>query len=68
MRYTPFKDYSQTFKMKNITIRNASRMAAGIKNMPECHSLTAVCRHGVLELPSEITGGNTGSKVHNSHK
>lgn len=54
--------------MKNITIKNAPRMAAGIKGMPERHSLTAARRHGVLEQPSEITGRDTGSKVHNSHK
>lgn len=54
--------------MKNITNKSAPHMAASIKGMPQCHSLTAVCRHGVLEQPSEITGGNTGSKVHNSHK
>lgn len=68
MRYTPLKDYCEAFKMRNITIKNALRMAAGIRGMPECHSLSAVCRHGVLEQPSEITGGNTGCKVHNSHK
>lgn len=68
MRYTPLKDYSETFKMENVTIKNAPRMAAGIRHMPECYSLTAVCRHAVLEQPSEITGGDTGSKVHNSHK
>lgn len=43
--------------MKNITIKNTLRMAAGIKGMPERHSLKAVCSHGVLEQPSEITGG-----------
>ena len=68
MQYDTLKDYSETLKMRNMTIKNAARTAAGIKGMPVCHSLAAVCRHGVLEQPSEITGGNTGSKVHNSHK
>lgn len=62
---TPLKDFSETFKMKNITIKNAPCIAVGV---PECHSLTAVCRHGVLEQPSEITGGTADSKVHNGPK
>lgn len=57
MWHTPLKDYSEIFEMKNIAIKNTLRMAAGIKGMPECHSLKAVCSHGVLEQPSEITGG-----------
>ena len=49
--------------MKNVTIkRNASHMAAGDKVMPECHSLTAVRRHVVLEQPCEITGETLAAK------
>lgn len=42
-------------------IKSAPRMAAGIRRMPECYSLT-VCRHVVLEQPSEITGETLAAK------
>lgn len=37
-------------------------MAAGINDIPERHSLTAVCRRDVLEKPSKITGETLAAK------
>lgn len=54
--------------MENITIKNAPCIAAGIKSVPGCYSLTVVRRHVVLQPSGEITGGSTGSRVHNRHK